>query len=357
MALDSTDMRDAPTQSDGRPALEKQLDVVETLRKRGGTSSLTAAQLYEAMVADDRQPVDLREDVEVDQMLRKNTGVDVVVDNEGEAHYGIATAYDDVVDRATLFKRIGESKGVAVEDLEDCYNGASEDIESMIVSGEILATSHQTTRKVWLWPRIGTYLVQLGGQAKSSEVEEEHASVTVTADIRNEVRRGDAVKIGVAWARVSSRVSAGRQPKRAERPLSVSSVQDMHKDNNYIDVFDDSKMPVVPGLDKGGPIFKHGCTNDVKDLWFATTSKTPKDRAELAQLLKNANLDDAAATARRPTKRPRRTAEPAVTKKRKKQQRSDAHVKITNTHLRGTEIGNILAAADERRKNPTKQKE
>lgn len=347
-----------PTQSDDRPALEKQLDVVETLRKRGGTSSLNAAQLYEAMVADGRRPVDLREDVEVDQMLRKNAGVDVVVDSEGEAHYGIATAYDDVVDRATLLKRVNESKGVALEDLEDCYVEAAEHIESMIVAGDVLATTHQTTRKTWLWPRQGTYLVQLAGQAASSQVEDDRADVTVTADVRSEVRRGDAVKVGVAWARVSSRVSAnGRQPKRAERPLSVSSTHDMHKDNHYIDVFDDTRIPVVPGIDKVGPILKHGCTNDVKDLWFATANKTPKDRAELAQLLKNANLDDAAATARRPTKRPRRNpaVEPAVTKKKRRQQRSDAHVKITNTHLRGTEIGNILAAADERRKNPPTQ--
>ena len=88
-----------------------------------------------------------------------------------------------------------------------------------------------------------------------------------------------------------------------------------------------------------GSAYKHGCTNDVRELWADTRADVPED---LEGALRKAGLLDGAANKQ---KRPKRPMAHAVEKKKeaKKRHVNRANMKLTNTHLGAdTEIGRLL---------------
>lgn len=345
-----------------RTPAERMWEVVDALKRSVGKGLLSAEEVKEAMFESGMEAVDLSADHEVDALLQANEKIERTLDEEGVAYYAFKSEYGGVVDAASLLEVVRTERGVRAKDVAECYEGCQEDIERFIVSGQVLASQHQATHEVWLFGREGSYLVELGGKAGEATVDDDRVSlVGVSKDLRAEIRRGDAICINGEWRRVASRVSRGdHQPKRAERPLSVSSTKDMHSANDYVDVFDEKQLPVAPSLEispKGAMLFKFGCTNDVRAAWLETASGTPADAAALGRALVAADLGSSSQLQprRRPTKRPGGKQEDATSTAPKRRRYNRVNHKITNRHLEGTVIGDILAANDERRNQHRKK--
>eukprot|EP00629_Pelagomonadales_sp_RCC1024_P015573 CAMPEP_0119273962 /NCGR_PEP_ID=MMETSP1329-20130426/11226_1 /TAXON_ID=114041 /ORGANISM="Genus nov. species nov., Strain RCC1024" /LENGTH=369 /DNA_ID=CAMNT_0007274229 /DNA_START=170 /DNA_END=1275 /DNA_ORIENTATION=- len=340
----------APIADDTRSDLEKQSAVVDLLRGRVGSAPLTAA-----LIAASRASVDLAKDKNVDDMIRNNPRVRVTFDDEMEALYEYAAEHDDVHDLASLKAFIERRPdGIRAEEVHDCYVGAARDTELLITSGGAVAIFDASSRKTCLFPRPPAYLVQLQGEAEAVDAR----TLATTRDVQDEVRRGDAVALCMPndrrWVRVASLVrthAASNQPNRAKRPLSVSSVRPMHSANQYADAFDATTLPCHgedPLLDSEGapprgswPLAKHGCTNDVRELWLKTAAETPVDHAQLERKMIDEKLDS-----NRKKERPRRKRAARVEDETKKRRRlAPMFHRLTNTHLKGTEIGAILEEA------------
>lgn len=354
-----------------RSAQERMWDVVDALKKRSGGSPVSSEQLKELMFDLDLDPVDLSTDSEVDGLLQANEKVVRTLDEEGVASYSFKWAYSEAVDAKSLSELVGRERGIRVKDLVDCYDRADEDIERMIVSGKVLASENLQSNEVVLFGRSGQYLCRLAGSTSSQidvNLDAKSTQVPVSKDIRPEIRRGDAIRVGGEWRRVSSRVSKNDfRPKKARRPNSVSSVRGMHSGNEYVDTFDEKTVPVEPVLSAelgaGQSLFKHGCTNDVRAAWLDTAKLTPADPGILQKELVAANLaagsnvqqQVTAAQRRRASNKRQRSGDPASGEKKKKKRYNRGYHKITNEHLEGTIIGDILKANDERRNHLPQQ--
>ena len=126
----------------------------------------------------------------------------------------------------------------------------------------------------------------------------EHGEDFVKCSLDNtlEVRRGDALLVGDCWFRVDCRIEGSRsnQPERAKPPLTVSSVEshDRKGRNVYCKKFDGSVIPLDGDFDGNyddgnsdstsfiGKAFKHGCSNDIRDLWHTTAEKVEPFKSE-----------------------------------------------------------------------------
>ena len=96
----------------------------------------------------------------------------------------------------------------------------------------------------------------------------------------------------VKWFRIDSKVHhSGAQPKRAQRPLSASSLREMHSSNVYVSEYNEQTVPL--GVDEENDDSQmtstpctcrspsKRCTNDVRALWLETAEQTPTDRSLL----------------------------------------------------------------------------
>ena len=138
-------------------------------------------------------------------------------------------AKHDVKDRWSLLREIERvATGVALKDLCTplCYPSVVEDVETMILRGEVIAYSNKEFLLV-LYPRGTPFLTQLSGEVTAQAGQQ---VVSTTADLRLEVRRGDAVRIGSHnwdWYRVSCHGTSATQLLRQKAPCSVTSDKDI----------------------------------------------------------------------------------------------------------------------------------
>jgi len=229
-------------------------------------------------------------------------------------------AKHDVKDRWSLLREIERvATGIALKDLCTplCYPAVVEDVETMILRGEVIAYSNKEFMLV-LYPRGTPFLVQLSGEVSATAGQQVVAS---TADLRPEVRRGDAVRIGSHnwdWYRVSCHGAASAQLLRQKAPCSVTSDKDIDTQgkNVYRHAFTTAELPLDGEYDPANALelianavadgvadeslhgtasadrktvsakaFRHGVTNDIRDMWIST--------AESLQAFKD--MDDSAA--------------------------------------------------------------
>ncbi|KAG5175688.1 hypothetical protein JKP88DRAFT_256808 [Tribonema minus] len=348
-----------------KSAPEKQADVLEYLKDMPDRRPVSAADILVAT------GVDLEgADAEVKEMLSANPKVDIMEDGRYmyQAKY-IASG------RAALLSLIERClSGVNRAELVDTYEGAARDMEDMIRGGEVIAIKHKEHGTVLLYPRGATFLTRLSGAVRIGPGER---VATTSAPLAAELRRGEAVRIGDRWARVSCEVSTApldRQPARAAVPESVATDRDLSDRNVYAQPFgpEDLTLPLQtaplpyaaaaaagPGAPSGvyqGPAVRHGCSQRVRALWHETLQQVPKDDdAALHQMLFQAGLVTSAATGQQ--RRPKRFAQ--LTPEQRESQRSKQkrriavvkNAKLTNDHLDGTAIGILM---EEARLNPEK---
>lgn len=82
-----------------------------------------------------------------------------------------------------------------------------------------------------------------------------------------------------------------------------------------------------------------GCTNDIRQLWRDTLRHWPTDRTEFERKLVQAGLTTQAKVDANRRQAKRRLKE----EKKKSRPRKQRDIKISNQHLIGTELGEILA--------------
>ncbi|CCI39791.1 unnamed protein product [Albugo candida] len=326
--------------------------------------------------------VDLGVDDQVDHRLKNNPKVRVVGDRyayqvseirhqeqntiaeNARPSTRFPTAFDSSsFENALLFQT---PEGIPTEDLMDCYVDVERDLQALARSGEVICVKHAEKGAEVFYPRDMSFLVDVSGVAT---VEPGSYITNSSQDVTNEIRRGDAIKIGNHWFRVSGAVktsSASRPaPFSGMSSKSVSSVRDPNtsKKVRYLFKFDKDHMPIdAPfpdasnntaasmdrwdALPRRGPKFqmtKHGCTNDIRELWQNTMRNFPTDRNEFYKKLVQAGLTTQSKVdaSRRQSKR--RLKED----KKKTRTRKQRDIKISNQHLIGTELGEILAKGSE----------
>jgi hypothetical protein len=268
--------------------LEKQSDVLIFLRHHRSSGCLPPSVIYKSL------GIDLSDggiDSAVATMLVNNPKVNVeeVPDPENPSlsiiHYGYRAKFSTVRDRATLLAQINRCKhGIKWSDLTDAYDDVDRDLQKLLTGGEILGVSNPEERDKVLFPRGEYFLVELDGcvtvdlpelpvepedkndpsRVAAYDMElfqikhiREATSHLIKTDIdpRTQIRRGEAIRVGNEWFRVSSAVKEGvplgNQPPRAQAPLSVVSMKDLSKKNEvdgYVRRFDQNTLPLDGSL-------------------------------------------------------------------------------------------------------------
>jgi hypothetical protein len=272
-----------------------------------------------------------------------------------------------VSDLLNLIQRV--QTGVSDHDVADCYHGVKEDIKALITSGislfyefpqysnlsppasgQVIACKNKDKdhKDIILYPRQQPFFVNLSGEIRALPGKEE---VETSIDLTSEIRRGDAILVGENYFRVDCRISGGRanQPERARAPLSVSSLttHDLRGKNVYYLDFTDKCIPLDREFDGMEPFtgkaLKHGCTNDIRDLWkksqevaFPLLSDQVRLQDELIRLKLLTRPGSEIAT-----KSKIGDGEPKQ-KRMKTTQKQSRFNRQTNTHLIGTELGAVL---------------
>lgn len=253
-------------------------------------------------------------------------------------------------------------EGMPIEDLIDCYVSVEDDLRELTRTGEIICLKNADKGAEVYYSRGPAFLVDLSGVAT---VEAGSYLAHSSEDITDEIRRGDAFRVGDDWFRVSAAVKSSSATRPAPfaglATKSVSSTRDLNvskkikfmfkfdKDHLPLDVpFPDAKRRNIASNDrwdllpKRGPKFqmvKHGCSNDIRQLWRDTMRTWPSDRADFEKKLVQAGLTTQAKVDANRRQMKRRLKED----KKKNRPRKQRDIKITNHHLIGTKLGEILA--------------
>ena len=237
----------------------------------------------------------------------------------------------------------------------------------MKTAGDIIACvlHDQSKHDIILYPRGRPFLTRLSGTVIARLGAE---SVETTADLQDEIRRGDAIFVADRWYRVSSQVktsSANQQPFRAQAPGSVSSTTDMSDRNEYSLKFTASSLPlskpisyippelVGPHGSAEVPAFKHGCTNDIRERWNSTFSEMRsknllRDDKKFQEELLRLRLVSVAGvlTSNATQKRDLDNTDDSKSLKKPRKQNNRFN-RSTNTHLKGTAIGNAIFSSED----------
>ena len=268
--------------------LEKQADILVFLRHHRSSGCLPPDVIRKALGIDLSEGSNGSDDSVAD-MLRANPKVRVeeVPDPENPSLvmrlYGYRAKFSDVRDRPTLLARINRMKnGVRWSDLADAYDGVECDLRRLLVGGEVLGVSNPEEKDRILFPRGESFLVELDGCVTVADEAEGAAAAAAAAvatvppvvvdcgeqsrvhrhrdrarlvitdvDPRTQIRRGEAVRVGGEWRRVSSEIRPDlpppKQPPRAQAPPSVVSLRDLSRKNDvdgYCLAFDARTLPL-----------------------------------------------------------------------------------------------------------------
>lgn len=116
-----------------------------------------------------------------------------------------------------------------IEDLIDCYGSVENDLKDLTRTGEVICLKNAEKGAEVYYSRGSSYLVDVSGVAT---VEPGSYYVHSSQDVSDELRRGDAIRVGDHW----SRISAAIKTSSSTRPLpfagmatkSVSSTRDLN---------------------------------------------------------------------------------------------------------------------------------
>jgi hypothetical protein len=93
-----------------------------------------------------------------------------------------------------------------IEDLIDCYVGVEDDLKELSRTGEVMCLKNADKGAEVYYSRGSAFLVDLSGVAT---VEAGSYLVHSSQDLTEEIRRGDAFRVGDNWFRVSAAVKVG----------------------------------------------------------------------------------------------------------------------------------------------------
>jgi hypothetical protein len=292
---DATTAFPPPLDVSHKSDLEKQADILVFLRHHRSSGCLPPDVIRKALgidLSENNNNNNNSDDRAVAEMLRVNPKVKVeeIPDPENPSLvmclYGYRAKFSEVRDRPTLLAQINRMKnGVRWNDLADAYDGVEGDLRRLLVGGEVLGVSNPEEKDRILFPRGESFLVELDGCVTvADEVAEAAAAasasasasavtpaaaqpggaiaaahrhrdrarlVTTDVDPRTQIRRGEAIRVGGEWRRVSSEIRPDlpppKQPPRAQAPPSVVSLRDLSRKNDvdgYCLTFDARTLPL-----------------------------------------------------------------------------------------------------------------
>ncbi len=170
-------------------------------------------------------------DAAVMELLRANPKIEIHNENDDDKHvtFEFFAKYNVANKQELLFLVNRCTSGVSNSELQDLYVNCEEDMKWAIQSGEVIAIKHKEHNTVLLYPRGEKFLTELSGTVS---IEPRSKMATTTEPLSIELRRGEAVRLGKQWVRVSSEV--GTLSMRSMPPESVTSDKDMSSRNVYL---------------------------------------------------------------------------------------------------------------------------
>ena len=139
-----------------------------------------------------------------------------------------------------------------------------------------------------------------------------------------------------------SATSAIRKRPNAKASTASSKSQQVSKEEL-------EKAASDPFLSMYGHARRHGCSKDIREMYLATRSLVPQSDKELRQvLLKEKLIEPDEELRRKRVGKASNVDQQGKPKKRRYYERKNQ--RWTNTHLEGTEIGAVLALAQEKQK-------
>jgi len=162
-----------------KPDLEKQFDVIHFLQAHRSAGWMPPSVIYQ------RTGIDLEENVNVAQMLKRNPKikVEVIPDPENPSltidTYAYQAKYNNVRDRKTLLAQINRCKnGVPMRDMIDSYDNVMDDLDALITAGDVLALLNTEDKDKVLFPRGEPFLVELDGIINPSPKKKKKSTTT-----------------------------------------------------------------------------------------------------------------------------------------------------------------------------------
>lgn len=330
--------------SDSRPLELVHGDIIEYLKG-------IPRELKAAFVDIERElGVDLHRDNYVLDMLKSNPKVECERGDNDEISFRYRTKFS-IANKLELIREISRvGSGIAACDImtPPCYHGIDNDIQNLIVGGDIIACRNKTIKSIVLYPRGKAFLSNLSGTVTATPGQQ---SICTSESLTSDIRRGDAIGISGSWYRVASNVGSvgSHQAERATAPLSVTSDMEMSDRNIYRDVFDNTLLPLDGDYDGEiafvGQAVRHGVTNDVRALWKQTldAAKHFNDADSLRKELIKCNLlSSNAGSVARAVVRPKEKKQ----RERKKRKARDTG-RVYNAHLGHGALGEALALMKE----------
>jgi hypothetical protein len=190
--------------------------------------------------------------------------------------------------------------------------GWARECNELLLRGKVLAVKHTSEKKVVMYPRgqrdlwVKLNNTKVTGTIGSSELQ-------ISRDVRKLIRRGDLIRINGKNYRVSLEFAGEAQAvttttttsssnsnssnnndnaqtttiinsewlEFCEAPYSTSSIKDPHKGKKgdariYSKDFTEKSIPIAPPLESSVqdvPVFKHGCTNDIRSYWHKISNE------------------------------------------------------------------------------------
>ena len=317
--------------------------------------------------------IDLRKEQYVLDMIKSNPKIEVTRRYEDDAlffKYRQKFVIRNKWDLLEEIKRV--ASGISMKEITSppSYHGIEADCHSLIVGGDIIAVKNKEFKAV-LFPRGQPFLTRLSGDVTA---EPGSMDLITSVDLRSEIRRGDAIRVGIRgdWYRVSSAAPAGRELERQTAPLSVTSERDMSDKNVYRDDFEANSLPLdgdfeAPVDEAGeagsgsssdgkytGGAYRHGCANSIRAVWTDTTDDLKKVVSRANDLNSNAlalrkklvelklisqvQSTEAGVKAKKTLQRARNREQ--VKKKRTYSDRSSS--KGFNDHLKGSRLEQVM---------------
>ncbi|CAM9346615.1 unnamed protein product [Chrysoparadoxa australica] len=329
--------------------IEKQADVLMFLKSLPDRRPAGAAEIEAAtgVVLDSK-------DKEVKEMLRGNPKVEIQNEDDpmAETFYVYYAKYN-VKNRQGLLNLIAKcTSGVNRADLFDTYPEARSDIESIVRCGDVIAVKNKELSTLLLYPRGPVFLTKLRGEVS---IEYGKSVAKCTEPLYTEIRRGEAVKLGEHWTRVSSEVESERQPQRAIPPESVAFDKDMSSMNVYAYEFEpgEKDLPLqtwYPYQESyKGPAIRHGCCKRIREMFKETLKQVPKEEDAMFKMMHQAGLTSKLQEGTKRRKKfhfkPGPGQRESQTDKKKRRQALVKSAKLTNDHLEGTALGALMEEA------------
>ena len=352
-----------------RLPIHKHAVIVEFLQKLKNSQCANFVDIFREL------KIDLSRDYEVLSMLLSNPRIEC--EKLGTQDYNMRyLSKHNIQNKRELLTRINIVKnGISLADIQECYDGIVDDVMNAIVGGDIIAIKNRITKELILYPRMKAFLTKLSGNV---QVTAGSNIVMTDNNLTNEIFRGEAICLDNSyWYRVSCAIS-NNENASSNAPTSVTLEKELPINltrHSYVCPFTSRVLPldgayegnlVINREQPGEPIpytctaVRHGCTNDIKALWAQTVeylkpfqlTTTNNNNNDGIRLLNNElvrlNLINRSVTTTNSSSNSAKRNAPIETeaRKRRKLKKSQAAMDaITvghNTHLVGTELGNIL---------------